>query len=303
MMNSATPNRTLIILALALPFVAALFFFIWDTRPLPVKQKPLPVPNGYDQFLAAGKMLEPTTTDYEKIDEAELSALVTTNAQALAKLRAGLSNECRVPVNYNGTWPSTHIQDLIAFRTLAQNLAAAGRLAELQNSPGEAIRDYLDEIRFGNEAGRGGLLVDVMMGVAIEGHGQTALEKLTSVTDAAQCRQTAAELEQLDAQHQSWADVMETEHAWQHGRIPSLKTYFTVMFFMRKQIAENFANAEKTFKERQQKKRRLMLQFAAHAYELEKGRPPASAAALVPDYLKAVPQDPFGGTNMVYPPR
>jgi hypothetical protein len=35
---------------------------------------------------------------------------------------------------------------------------------------------------------------------------------------------------------------------------------------------------------------------------LDKGHRPANLADLVPDYLKAVPQDPFTGTNMVYLP-
>ena len=45
-----------------------------------------------------------------------------------------------------------------------------------------------------------------------------------------------------------------------------------------------------------------MLALAARAYELDKGHPPASAADLVPDYLKAIPQDPVTGTNLIYSP-
>ena len=44
-----------------------------------------------------------------------------------------------------------------------------------------------------------------------------------------------------------------------------------------------------------------MVDLAARAYELDKGHPPASAADLVPEYLKAVPQDPVTGTNMISP--
>ena len=46
----------------------------------------------------------------------------------------------------------------------------------------------------------------------------------------------------------------------------------------------------------------LLIDLAARAYELEKGHRPASLADLVPDYLKAIPQDPVTGTNMVFPP-
>ena len=47
---------------------------------------------------------------------------------------------------------------------------------------------------------------------------------------------------------------------------------------------------------------KLLIDLAARAYELEKGKPPTGVADLVPDYLKAVPQDPFTGTNLVYSP-
>ncbi len=44
------------------------------------------------------------------------------------------------------------------------------------------------------------------------------------------------------------------------------------------------------------------LRLAARAYELEKGRPPPSLEALVPDYLDAVPADPFDGKPLRYDP-
>jgi hypothetical protein len=46
----------------------------------------------------------------------------------------------------------------------------------------------------------------------------------------------------------------------------------------------------------------LIIDLASRAYELDKGHRPANLADLVPDYLKAIPQDPFTGTTMVYSP-
>jgi hypothetical protein len=45
-----------------------------------------------------------------------------------------------------------------------------------------------------------------------------------------------------------------------------------------------------------------MVAFAARVYELEKGKRPEKMRELVPAYLKAIPQDPATGTNMVYAP-
>jgi hypothetical protein len=46
----------------------------------------------------------------------------------------------------------------------------------------------------------------------------------------------------------------------------------------------------------------LLIDLAARAYKLDKSKSPASISDLVPDYLKTIPQDPFTGTNIVYPP-
>jgi hypothetical protein len=43
--------------------------------------------------------------------------------------------------------------------------------------------------------------------------------------------------------------------------------------------------------------------LAARAYELEKGGPPTSLEALVPDYIEAVPADPFDGKPLRYDPK
>jgi hypothetical protein len=59
--------------------------------------------------------------------------------------------------------------------------------------------------------------------------------------------------------------------------------------------------AEK-FNAQQSMTHRLLIDLATRAYELDKGHRPASLADLVPDYLKAIPQDPVTGTNMAYTP-
>ena len=60
--------------------------------------------------------------------------------------------------------------------------------------------------------------------------------------------------------------------------------------------------ALQNFKRIEQHRRKLMIDLAARAYELETGHPPKSIAELVPGYLKAMPLDPVTGTSMVYQP-
>jgi hypothetical protein len=71
---------------------------------------------------------------------------------------------------------------------------------------------------------------------------------------------------------------------------------------MHKQLSDSINKAEIKFYDQQRKTRVLAVQFAARAYELDRGKPPTSITDLVPAYLKAIPKDPTTGKDMVYPP-
>ncbi|MEJ0091551.1 MAG: hypothetical protein WDM80_17620 [Limisphaerales bacterium] len=291
----------MIIFVLALPFVVALGFLIANNRAGPSVTRVLPDPNGYEKFLEAGKMLEGDPGAYETMDAADLTSLVASNTTTLNLVRAAFTNKIQVPVQFSTVAASSHTRELISLRKLALTLTAEGRLAELNNRPEDAARDYLEVIHFGNECGRGGLMIDALIGVAIEGLGQINLQRLTSKLDAASCRKIVTDLELLDGRRQAWTDVMEIEIDWQHRTSPGLKGYLLISFFNRKAIADTNNRAEKAFFEQQRKTRKLMIQFAARAYELEKGKPATNIAELVPTYLKTVPRDPVTGKDMIYP--
>jgi hypothetical protein len=301
-MTPKTRNRLAALFILAFPFMVALGFLISEAiRPLP-PLPPLPNPNGYEKFMKAGQMTHGQAGLYDSMSQVELRMLVASNAEALTLARAGFTNECRVPVQFSQFYGTNHIRDLIGFRNLAQTLAAEGRLAELENRPNDAAKSYLDAVHLGNEVARGGVLIDAMIGVAIEGLGTSCLQKIPGELDAKSCRETAAALESFDTNRQSWVEVMRQGDLWRSNVHPGLRNYI-VMLFMHNTLSNNKQKAEQTFKERQQQMRQLLIDLATRAYELDKGQRPASLADLEPDYLKAIPQDPFTGANMVYSPR
>ncbi|HEX3857420.1 MAG TPA: hypothetical protein VHY30_09000 [Verrucomicrobiae bacterium] len=304
-MTTKTRNRLILLFILAFPFIV-LFGFIFSeyVAPLPPVQ-PLPNPNGYDDLVKAGKMVVVNatinTTFYGDMSETQLQEVVSTNAAALALARAGLSNQCRVPVQYSEIW-SNHLDDLASLKHLAQAFLAEGRLAEMENRPSDAAKSYLDVIHSGNESARGGTLMDELVGMAIESIGTSPLQKLVPQLNAQFCRETAAALETLDSQRQTWNEVMQQEHDWSHRTFNSLQDKIHRPF-LEKTAEKAYQKPAKKFKEQQVKTRQLIINLAARAYELDKGHPPASLADLVPDYLKAIPQDPFTGTNMIYSPK
>ena len=95
---------------------------------------------------------------------------------------------------------------------------------------------------------------------------------------------------------------MQQEAAWSRRTFPGLHYRFQAMM-MANSLKKVFDKAGQKFAAQQLKTRQLIVQLAARAYELDKDKLPANLSDLVPDYLKAVPQDPFTGTNLIYSPR
>jgi hypothetical protein len=300
-MSQVTRNRTLIILVLAFPFIIAVVCLIYGSRPPPPTNTPLPNPNGYDKFVKAAGRLQGRAGDFETMSQSELTSLIASNSAALALARSAFTNECRVPVQYNMSYLSSQLKDMAGFKRLAQTLAAEGRLAELENRTNDAARCYLDDIHFGIEARRGGLLINALVGVAIEYLGRTSLQRISGELDAKTCRKAALALESFETNRQSWSDIMQQEDLLRRHLYPGLKGY-VIYLSTYIQAAKVDRKAGKKFEGQEVETSRLMIQLAARAFELEKGHPPANISDLVPDYLKAIPQEPATSANMVLPP-
>ena len=162
-MTSKTRNWLITLLILASPFLFFLGLLIfWNAEPLP-PVAPLPSPNGYEDLVKAGRLIK-SMAGYDQTNELQLAVLVATNAEALRLLRAGLSNQCRVPLQFSENYMANHLNDLAGCKRLAQVLAAEGRLAEMEDRPADAARSYLEAIHLGAESARGGVLIDQLVG-------------------------------------------------------------------------------------------------------------------------------------------
>jgi hypothetical protein len=179
---------------------------------------------------------------------------------------------------------------------LAQAFAAEGRLAELDKRTDTAVNSYVDLMRLGAAVGHGGILVDAMVGNSIESIGSTGLQKFVNQADAKTCRDTASALETLDAVRPSWPDVVQQEDNWIRRAFGARSVLIELIY--RQQLKRSELKAQKPFQAEQLKARRLMLDFASRACELDKGHRPASATDWVPEYLKAIPKYPVTGKNL-----
>jgi hypothetical protein len=287
----------LTVVAINVAIIAAMFLGS-ASQPKPV---PIPNPNGYDDFVRAGKAVNGSFR-YTNQTRDELAKIVAGNSEALKWLHAGVTKECRVPDNYS-TDPLLQPQmfgDLTSLKSLAYLVLTEGRLAEMDGRTNDAVKIYLDGIRFADRSGRGGLMIHKLLSIACEIIATQALQSCETSLDSKQCAEVAKVLEEVDAQAEPVETVLGNEEAF--GR-----KYGGVQGQLAKLIMyKTYSAQRKTFTAKIQanilRRRQVMISFATRAYELEKGKPPASIADLAPAYLKAIPQDPVTKTNLALNP-
>ncbi len=300
-MTVRTRNRLMALSIIAAPFIFLLCLLLfWDAEPLP-PVSPLPSPNGYDDLVKAGTMISGDVWNYDELPLAKLNELVNKNAGTLQTARTGLQEKCRVTLDYSAA-ASAHLDQLNAIKHLAQAFAAQGRFAEMEKRPVDAVQSDLDMIHLANDSANGGVIIDQLVGIAIEVISVRQMQKLVDQLDAKSCRETAETLELLDSQKQTWSQVMQQERDWSRRTFPGIRNELARLM-SRNSLNQAYQKAGQKFAAQRSKTRQLMVDLAARAYELDKGHPPANLTDLVPDYLKAIPQDPLTGTNMVYSPQ
>ena len=200
--------------------------------PDPIPRQAVPQPNGFDELLAAGKLVEGMTVNSWNFVEStatkpQLVAAVAEVAPAIDRGRRGLAMSVLVPTEYAYREDSVgnFLNHISAFRALARAYSATGRLAALNGDFDAAASAYLDAVRLGVASRRGGLIVDGIVGAAMTRVGALGLFEIHERLSAPQCQRIIEELSSLESQREpyekmEWRDNIWEQHAmgW-HGRL------------------------------------------------------------------------------------
>ena len=286
-------------------FVAALImiYALWP-EPQVAMAPPLPSPNGYDDFMKAGAMLAALSYDYSKMPVEELKACLSTNQEPLRLVRLGLTRECQVPTEDSADYIRGHLPDLMNIKLVAQLISAEGKLAEMEGRFADAARSHLDNVRYGPASANGGLIIDKLVGIAVEIHiGIVGLENVADKLDAREIREIIGTLEESDARSTPASVFLARDRQWSRKAerwMEKLQAMWAAKtFFYAKQSEQRFSAR---IQNSDLRRRQLLLNLAARAYELEHGKKPVRAEDLVPSVLRTLPKDPETGTNLVLNP-
>lgn len=293
----------IILLALVASIALVLIVFVAFITAKPEVPYALPNPNGFDDLAKAGAAVANGVGEHQSFSLEELRVFVAAHSEALALARTGLARTCAVPIK-------TFLEDfqamsnvLMGQKRLAQLLVAEGRLAELEDRPADAVRSYLDAVRLGQEISRGGFLINRLVGIACSAIGMAPLGRLAPNLEGEQLKPIVAELETIDRAGVTWEEVLAAEKAFTRHEV--LKLPFSLAWLIEewKGFRASIRKGQDKHNEMAARLRLLATELALRGFNTETGRPPAALDELLPNYLRAVPVDPFTERPLIYRPQ
>jgi hypothetical protein len=228
----------------------------------------LPSPNGYQDFQQALKVVGRTPSKVSELSPEELREALKEEEKTIALIQAGLAKECAVPLEYGSGYIRPHLAEMAGLKGLNFLFAARARLVASTNAAAGS-RAYIDSIRFADEIGRGGLIIDHLSGLACRHFGVKHLDGVKNELDAPQCREVLDQLVKIYRRRQRSDDVLAREEEWIR-RSGDWRT--RAVRILRPGLVEP---VEQKYVQRVQageaEMKKLMQDFAVRIRELEKG--------------------------------
>ena len=266
---------------------------------------PLPQPNGYDDLLRAAEMLAPRTGFYDEMEPEELAAIVEHNRPALALVREALDKECGVPVDWSHNPASIEDPTIenrsLALRALSRAFAADMREKLANRQTNAAVASGLATFRLGKKCYRGGLIIDHLVGIAVQ---SVAINELRQVV----AQDQAARVEIL-RRLVPLLDTGEPPEVVIQRDIADMRTYSGgiegwIIGFNSQQLLKLMEPSVQAARQATLRNTAQQLLFvihlALHAYQDEHGAWPDTLAKLAPEILASIPVDPYSKVPFIY---
>lgn len=209
------------LLMLAIPVLIVLILIVIlsvNNRPaaMTIPTPQMPVPNGYDDFISATKVIGTIKSPVSDVSRPmnswtvpEYEAFVKDNAQAMALVRAGLKKDYMTPpvrdlLTYN-------YADSARIRELARIMVGESLYYRKIGEYGKAADSCLDVMEMGVMLPRGGPLLSLLIGNATEAIGCHYLPDTLPELNSSELAHVAARLEKIQAKRVEYSDVVMEE--------------------------------------------------------------------------------------------
>ncbi len=274
---------------------AIIFVFFFSPR----RQPPvLPSPNGYDDLLKIVPSIVPNPGNWRTQGIAELRTILNPNSNALATIRGALKKEWAVPVAYNTNYLLLMYSNLATPKVLANLFCAEGHLAELEQRTNEALNAFADCIQLGQKATHGALIIHDLVGIACKAIGRQAAQTIWPAADDASLQVFLNRLTEIDQSNQPAEEVIRRDHEWAHAAYGLKYAWASLVQRSAVRASEESLRAKHSRSEAEM--RLLRTDVAIELFRRKNLRYPNILSEVVPEYLDAVPFDPFTGKPMLY---
>jgi hypothetical protein len=292
---------TLFVLVSIFPLV--LFYRLMTPAPIPDLSAPRP--NGFDELVAAGRLIGETEPGHmrqlHQLPVSQLRDVVKKDAAALEKIHEVIQHDCRFPLTgvSTGNVDLTE-EELRALGGVCNALCARILLAVKEKNVEEQLAAHLDFLRLALiEQRSSGVDKYDQHGIfsSLEYSAVYEIWNCTTTSSDKRCIELARDLAELDAQRISWAErvaherIAEENSDWESHLRAILDDWSGV---------DRFADRRPIHLENQLRLRILNVELAVRAFKLRTARLPVSLGELVPDFIPAIPQDPFGQGELKY---
>ena len=264
----------------------------------------LPSRNGYGDLLRAAEMLHPRTDFHDEMEAEELADVVAHNEPALAVAGEALEKQIGVPVDWTQEFTTAFeavLPRMEAMRSLSRAHTAALRQDIAEGNGIEAVSKGLATFRLGNECYRGGLLVEFLVGVAVQGVAVNDLRQVAQELPETREAIIAGLLPLLD-KGEPIETVIRREEDYVDSSLRGLDGLVMRLNFrtLQQLKAPAIKAAHQAAIRTKTQQRLFLLHLAVNLYHDRHGKWPEDLSDLAPDILPVVFEDSYSKSGFAY---
>jgi hypothetical protein len=173
----------------------------------------LPKPNGFDDFLAAARLVKGQGINVPDVPLADLARLVETNRSALGLASKGLGKATRFDVALSNPGTPGGAMDYVGFRKLACVFAEEAGVVG-QTNPAAGVKICFEATRLGQGISRGAPFIVLLIGAACQRIVLDEAASLAPKLNAIERRQAAVAFRQILADAPKFEENIVAERAW-----------------------------------------------------------------------------------------
>ncbi|MBC8874557.1 MAG: hypothetical protein H8E44_34400 [Planctomycetes bacterium] len=317
--SAAKMARVALILVLIAVYVPLAVVYYRMLAEMPVPKHTLPDTNAYPQIMAAVEKLHrlnPTEATIADIRDVQGDLAKSKEiAETYRKLMKTLEQPAFVPLDLEQDARHEYFENQMpmfqVLRSLARTWVRESDAATAAKQFDMSAEYGLASVRLGAKRQTGGIIIQSLVGSAIEGIGVEQINRVRRDTSSDEMRRLIEALEAIDRDREPPEVTIAREAVWNDRAYTwrnTLGRESPLVLALTEPNEQGFSPSvmptiqafEFAMNRRDAMHRLLMADFAIRLFQHDEGRLPESFEELCPRYLSAVPLDPYSDGPLIY---